>query len=872
VAPLPGRLLFPPEIGGIVGPDRWERVQLLFHRALERPAPDRRAFLDAECDDGAMVAEVLGLLAADALASPILDRGVQEVAHTVLDAPEPVGRELGPYTVEGVLGEGGMGVVYLARRRDLGNPVAIKILRDSWVSPARRARFVGEQRTLARLVHPGIARLLDADTLDDGTPYFVMEYVEGMPLTDYVSRGRCSLADRLRLFRGVCEAVRHAHAHAIIHRDLKPSNILVTADGAPKLLDFGIAKHLESLGAPDLATTSGMRPMTPAYAAPEQVRGEPVGVYTDVYSLGVVLYELLTGRRPHDATDPGPPRRGSAGPGRQIVKPSAARGDSLVGRAMEWADLDVLCLTALQEDPPRRYRSVEALIRDVDHFLRGEPLEARHDTPWYRAEKFVRRHARAVGAGALGILALGLVTGLYTVRLAEERNRARSEAAKASRVSEYLVGLFEAGDPYAPQPESLDVATLLERGERRAGELAAEPAVQAQMLDVLGRVQVALGDYPRAEALLRRALAIRRAEGADPVGLAETLANLGTLHFHTGAFDEAEAALSEALSIRERVLPPPRAAIATAANDLGVIQASRGDYEAAERLYGRALAIRRSLYGQPHPDLGSSLANLATNRFDRGDYTGARQLYEEALGVERAVYGPDHPSVATTLANLGKLHEQMESYAEAEALLTEALRIRRATLGEEHYETALSLSQLGGLLERVGELERAEAHLREALAIRLRILGPVHPGVGTTLNAVGLLLQRRGDHAAAETAFRRVVEIYTESLGAEHRFTGVALCNLGVALELGGGMDEAERAIRRGVAILEAVHPPDHPELAFNLGRLGALLAARERGDEAGPLLRRSHDALLAAHGPDHQRTREAADRLAALQRAAARP
>src|SRR5208282_2189623 len=403
---------------------RWIRIQDLFHSAAEHPRCDQRAYLEKACDgDETLVTDVLALLGEDAHASSLLDRDVAEIAHEVLhDDPSRSlpAKAFGPYHIVRALGEGGMGVVYLAERADLHSFVAIKILCDAWLSPARRERFSIEQRTLAQLNHPSIARLYDADTLADGTPYFVMEYVEGTSLIAYVNQHECSLKDRLKLFRSVCEAVQYAHAQAVIHRDLKPSNILVKSDGSVRLLDFGIAKQIEALDAPMDQTSTGLRLMTPAYAAPEQIRGDRIGVHTDVYSLGVILYELLAGRLPFDLSNQTPSQAESIIIGRAPERPSAvaARSPEAQGAPQHvhsisktsWADLDVLCLTALQKDPERRYRSVEALIRDLDHFLKAEPLEARPDTAAYRVGKFLRRNRRAVSAASLVIAVIvGLV-------------------------------------------------------------------------------------------------------------------------------------------------------------------------------------------------------------------------------------------------------------------------------------------------------------------------------------------------------------------------------------------------------------------------------------------------------------------------------
>jgi serine/threonine protein kinase len=410
---------------------RWDRIQELFHQVADRPPDERRLVLEAACsDDPTLVSDVLALLDEDAHTS-LLDHDVADLARDVVGPRLLTSidrRQFEPYRLLRPLGEGGMGVVYLAERDDLGRAVAVKILRDGTLSPARRERFLAEQRTLAQLNHPGIARLYNAHTLDDGTPWFVMEYVDGVPLTEYCTAQRSSIAERLRLFRAICVAVQHAHEHGIIHRDLKPSNILVKSDGTIRLLDFGIAKHVDPHDTAAAMRTT-MRMMTPAYASPEQVEGRAVGVHSDIYSLGVVLYELLTGRLPAERgtwnlpTDASraqapetrrsvthaPPR-----PSRVMRHAPAAASAPPIGTA-SWADLDVLCLTALRYEPERRYRSVAALVSDIDRFFNDEPLEARPDGVPYRVGKFVRRHAKTMAAALATFAVAGGVLALLEV-------------------------------------------------------------------------------------------------------------------------------------------------------------------------------------------------------------------------------------------------------------------------------------------------------------------------------------------------------------------------------------------------------------------------------------------------------------------------
>jgi TolB-like protein/predicted Ser/Thr protein kinase/tetratricopeptide (TPR) repeat protein len=402
---------------------RWQKVQAFFHEALELPEAQRRGFLEAQCqDDPGLVGEVLVLLDEDARGDSLLDRDIAQAADQVFNEPDATSlpfKEFGPYRIIRELGEGGMGVVYLAARMDLGNMVALKILREAWASPARRQRFESEQRTLAKLIHPSIARLYDAGTLSDGTPWFVMEYVDGVPLTEYCRERDCTVEERLKLFRAVCEAVEYAHQHGVIHRDLKPSNILVRADGAVRLLDFGIAKQIDAGTQASKLTRTGMHLLTPAYASPEQIRGEAVGVASDVYSLGVILYELLAGRLPFDVTEKTPAEAANLIVMEDPVKPSAiVRRSSGKGatRTGSWADLDVLCLTAMHKEQRRRYASVKALVGDLDHYLKHEPLEAHPDSPAYVAAKFLRRNWVAVSVAAM-VAALLLFVGSLALTL-----------------------------------------------------------------------------------------------------------------------------------------------------------------------------------------------------------------------------------------------------------------------------------------------------------------------------------------------------------------------------------------------------------------------------------------------------------------------
>lgn len=854
--------------------DHWQRVQELFHAAIKLPEHDRAELLRAECsDDAALREEVAALLVEDTRDNSSLERGVAHWAHAIFDTSAPSLGNIGPYRVVRVLGQGGMGTVYLVERG--GRQVAIKVLRDASLSPARRLRFEREQQLLGQLTHPGIARLYDANVLADGTPYFVMEYVEGVPVTQFCKEHGCDIAERLRLFREVCEAVQYAHRHAVIHRDLKPSNILVTAEKKVSLLDFGVAKQIEELDTSFARTRTGQHLMTAACAAPEQLRAEAVGVYTDIYALGVLLYELLAGALPFDLADLTPFQVIDLIAHQQPEKPSLRGGLANVQRPLgraQWADLDLLCLTAMHKDPQRRYATVESLIRDLDHYRYSEPLEARPDQLSYRLSKFVRRNRNPVIGATLAVVVILSLAAFHAVRLAQERTIAQAEAAKAKEVSEYLIGLFEAGDPLGEQAQAPDIPKLLDRGVEHAESLATQPRVQAQMFDVLGRVYTMLSEYERAEPLLQRALDLRRRAAAHPLDLAETLTSLGVLYRYMSKYDDAEKFSREGVAIRERELPAAHPDLAATLDNLGVVLSSKGRYGEAAAVLRRALEIRRKSYAQPHPLVGHTLNNLAVNEFNEGHYDAAERYYREAMAISKATYGAEHAYTAVDLANLGVLLDTKGNFAEADVVMTEALRITRLRLGENHYETAFRMTQLGGMLRRKGDYDRAETYLRKSLEIEGKVLEPNHRNRAVTLNHLGLTLQEKGQYAAAESFLRRSMEIFSSSLGPQHPYTATVTCSVGYVLHLQGKRTEAETYLREGLQTLAATLPAGHDMIALNENRYGELLTALSRFEEAEKLLTRSHEVLRKTFGDRHKDTLRAASRLADLYAAWGKP
>jgi len=495
----------------IMDSEKWMRAQSIFHEAADKSPAARADLVKAECgSDEMLTGVVLRMLEEDARGNSVLDEGLGSTVSQLLDGETSrVPHQMfGPYKLLRLLGEGGMGVVYLAERGDLGSKAAIKILRDSALSPMRRQRFEVEQQMLAHLNHPSIARLYDADTLEDGTPFIVMEYVEGSPLNIYVERRQLSINDLLRLVRSICEAVQYAHAQAIIHRDLKPSNILVTDDGAVKLLDFGISKHMPPGDNGNGNTATAFRLLTPAYSAPEQIRGAPTGIQADVYSLGVILYERIAGRLPFDLSNQTP------GQIERIIEREEPKPPSYFGKLhntaswriadLAWSELDTLCLTAMHKDQKQRYQSVEALIRDLDHYLKREPLEARPDSIRYRASKFVGRNRRALTWLTMTTMVLMAIAAYSTIRIAKARRATEAEVARTQQIQRFMLNLFNGGDVEAPS-EDLRVTTLLDRGVQQAQMLEQDPETAAQLAQTLAGIYTSLGKVDRADPLLQSA-------------------------------------------------------------------------------------------------------------------------------------------------------------------------------------------------------------------------------------------------------------------------------------------------------------------------------------------------------------------------------
>ena len=827
---------------------RWERMQLLFHQALERPEAERSAFVAAATgEDGEIAAAVMSMLQADSRNTSLLDGGLDEVARQVVECsvdPSAFG-EFGPYRPRKLLGEGGMGVVWLAEREDTGQLVAIKFLANAGLSPARREHFAREIKTLARLKHPLIARLYDAGTLANGTPWFAMEYVEGMRLADYLRENRCSVRGRVRLFRSICDAVQHAHSQEIIHRDLKPSNILIEKDGAPKLLDFGIAKQFQNVNEPSDQTKAGLRFLSRDYAAPEWARDGEVGFYTDVYSLGVILYEMLTGALPDRAADP--LQKPSA-----LVRKTSSANVADLGRA-EWSDLDALCLKAMHRDRRERYQSVEALLRDIDHFLTGEPLDARPDKFLYRLGKFVARNRRAVAAASLVFAAIAGLVVFFTARLARERDRADRERGIAMAMNRFLSDdLLGRADPFRTGNASETFAQVVKQASPRIDlQFHAEPEVAARLHQTLAGAFDKRSDFPQARREYAEADRLfLQSEGPlshDLVLLRLQQAAMEARSFEGGSLPRAKSLLAEAERTIAGIGKPPADLTVWLYTARGYLAVAGTDARSAERNFSEAL---RAASADPAFDESAReriKEGIAVSYIRRGDGARAEPLFREITEVLSRTVGPGSPDVLRARIYLAQSLLVQRKFAEAIEQASAVYPSLVKAVGPDH-ETVLTL--LGTRAAAEGSLRRWDDAIRDDLTvygIAVRKQGPVSLYAIGTLSDAALSQCQSGRYREGESNARKAFQESSKAFGLRAGLTGGVAYTLAFCLSKSGRLAEAA-ALLRNIDISATTQQAGDPNVGADVALLQGEVAAHS-GDFAAAQ-RFADSAAAALAGP----------------------
>ncbi|MEM7350600.1 MAG: serine/threonine-protein kinase [Acidobacteriota bacterium] len=881
-------------------PERWQAVRRVLDAALELPPEERAAFVERQCSDVGLRRDVEAMLVSYDEGETLLEKPIVRLGKTPEKSPEATPAHVGPYRLLEPIGEGGMGKVFRAHRDDdtYRKEVAVKILRQDQAGGELLQRFRSERQILANLEHPCIAKLLDGGTTQDGRPFLVMEYVRGLPIDTFCRRRRLTIDQRLTLVAKVCGAIQYAHQNLVVHRDLKPSNILVTEAGQPKLLDFGIAKILrpESFQQTVLPTRTGIMPMTPEYASPEQVRAAPVTTATDVYALGLLLYELLTGRRPY-TIDAGslesivdaicrhePPKPSTrvlaaaksgdlrtGGPGatsHSAADPKTAEPDlapigegRLLSRRLS-GDLDAIVLRALRKEPSERYPSAAQLAEDLRRHLEGRPVEARRGTVLYRMTKFVRRHRLAVGLAAIALLVLvGFSARIWSQsqEISQQNDAIQLEFERAEHITDQLMDLFQLPAPNRARGEKVTARELLDKGAQSIGEVDDE--LEAELLSTIGHTYFQLGLLSEGEELLRQSIAATRrlATGSRLDDKARRRLERLCEHLTFQAeYRRAEVVCREVLaqldlaraSGQRVALGLPRARVAHLRDLLG-------DWQAAEALFEKALLEARR--GDDPEALAKVLEYHGDERVRRGDFARARSIYEEALEILRVLHGDLHPEVTVIKASLARTLQVFDPQ-EAERLFLEAIATQRQLFDGPHPVLGTALNNLGSLLLDQGRTEEAEGYLKEAIVMQEELYGKDNPKLATSLSNLAQVELQLGStppaeaRRLAEALYRRALATFEASLGEEHAEYALCLSNFADFLVGEGQLNEAKTLIDRAVRVIESSLDPRHPRMATVLNvrgqieqRQGNLDAARQTLELAVEIA----DGTLGEHHPN---------------------
>lgn len=830
--------------------ENWAKVKEIFHAALELPKNEREEFIESACGtDKNLLTEVNSLFEAheeseNFIESPAL-APVTELVEETKDFSR-IGQIIGAYKIIGEIGKGGMGAVYLAERADktFEKKVAVKLIKRGYDTEEIVKRFRYERQILATLEHPFITRLIDGGATDDGLPYLVMDYVEGLPLTQYADENELSINERLKLFLQICNAVTYAHQNLIVHRDLKPSNILITNNGTPKLLDFGIAKlTAANAGETIEKTLTRFQAMTPEYASPEQVNGDAVTTSSDIYSLGVVLYELLTGHRPFTFKTKTPDEISRVITDSQPVRPSSlvlrllsgenqsekqrTKDEGQKAKALQ-GDLDNIILMAIRKEPERRYSSVEQFAKDIQNFLEGLPVIAREDTFAYRAEKFIKRNKAGVAAG-IGI-ALSLIGGLAaTARQAKiakkQRDKARKEARKAEKINKFLQKMLASVDPRTGSRDVKVIEILETAAENIEKDFKNQPEIIADLETTLGLTYLSLGQ-----------------------------------------FEASEKYLKNALDIRLKLFPSVSEEVALGLKNYARILQAKGELKAAKPLFLESLKTLRRLFGDFNLDVADILDSLAYTSTMEGNSEKSVELYKKQYEIRRKILGENNADVARTLSKLGNVFTVMGKLDLSEPIHRQTLKILHNIHGREHLDIAASMNELVGAIYHK-KPEEAESLARESLAMRRKFLGEDHADVVWSLYNVGFVLVNRQKFEEAEKFAREALSKRGANLPDEHPVVASCFLLLGRILLGQNRFEEARAAFEKCLALRLETLPENHWLLATTRSFLGESLIYLGETEIGKKMMIENYEILKEKLGAEHEQTRQAYQRFLEAER-----
>jgi serine/threonine protein kinase/Tfp pilus assembly protein PilF len=848
-------------------PERFARLKQIFLEARALPEAERPAYLERACaDDADLLRDAQSLMAHPDEVPHILESGAIEdflkhgVGGYAPDRNRAIPGRIADYEIKGVLGEGGMGIVYEAQQEDPKRLVALKVIRSGpFIDEQHIKMFRREEIALAKLKHPGIAAIYEAGRTDEGQHFFAMELVRGVPLDEYLGKVETGDVDfRLRLFLKICSAISYAHQSGIIHRDLKPSNILIQTPAGngdevkprsepdAKVLDFGLAKITDAdVTMVSVATVEGRVQGTLAYMSPEQARGdtEAVDLRTDVYALGVILYEMLTGERPYSLHPVLIPQAVRTICDEDPTRPSS-HSRTLRG------DLEVIILKALEKEPTRRYQSVAALADDIERYLSGQPILARPPSAMYHLRKLVARHKAPFAAAAV-IFLLAIAFGITMLFMFQaqrrERDRAETEARKAKRISEFMWGVFMSPDPWGGKRDITVREVLDKEAAKVEEEFADDPELRAGLLTTIGNCYKSLGLYEEAVRYLEAALKSRQERfGGHHPRIALGLNILGHALIEKGDLAKAESTFVRALQMGRQVLDEDDPLTADIAGNLAQVTGRQGRWEEAVSLYREVIAMRKRVLPEDHPDVARSLNNLAATLYQLDRHAEAEPLYREALSVYTGIHGERHPDVASITDNLARVLGNLGKVEEAESLHLRALGVRKDVLGEGHPYVAISYNNLGTNLAIQDRLDEAEIAYRRSVSVCLGAYGDVHPRMGLAMANLALTMHQAGKYDSAEVWYRSAIDIQEEILDTEHPHLNATREGLATLMIDTGCEHEAEPILLAVADALKQSLADDHWRHATVRCRLGWCYAAQGREDEAKVVLSETRTAVLA--------------------------
>ena len=857
---------------------RWKQIEALFIEVLERAPVERASYLEEQCgQDLALRAEVVELLEAneEGMAMSVEHLLIKDDSSGHVKEAAYAGKMIGPYLLQRRIGTGGMGEVYLARRSDeqYEQDVALKLIHPGHRSKHIFARFRLERQVLARLTHPNITGLLDGGIDEMGRPYFVMQYVDGIPITEYCDKHALTIDERLDLFCTVCDAVQHAHRNLVVHRDLKPSNIMVTEEGVVQLLDFGIAKILNPDWEMSIAITqSEMRFMTPEYAAPEQVKGDAITTATDVYGLGILLYEILTGSRPYQIKNKAPseieriicdtpPTRPSMvfevsrTPDQDTIVQSRKIGMQRLKKMLK-GDLDNIVLMALRKEPSRRYSTAAQLAEDIQRFQKRLPVQAQRDSVPYRMHKFIDRHRLAVSSAAM-FVALLLAFSIFTVYqsglLKQERDVARTEKARAEQVIGLLVSLFETTNPaIVPGGDTLSVGAFIEQGvEKTLTEVEDDPALATVMKNTIGKMYSAQGKYPQGKAFLAEAFDMQeQLYGKYDSTTTAYMHELATIIKRLGDDSTARIMYDDLLERNIKIFGPEHPRVALSLQNVALTEA---DNETRLSLLEASLAMRKKLLPPDHTDIADGLNQLAIYHFHEGDYERTVAMLEESLSIVEATYSPGHPHILTVLGNLtlclNKLGKTEEAIEKQREIIAQLHIVKR----DSSMQTANTWNNLGVMLTGDGRFVEAEEAFRTALNIQFDRLGAKHPRVINTRRNVGVLLGYLGRYDEGIDMLEESLRLHSERKDLDHlRTWGYMQAQYAILLNDGGYSDAALEQADKAVVRLEEMPEVSKIHLSDGLVLAGIVYLENNQLETASRHFKKALDIRTELYDEQH--------------------